>query len=102
MSSPQIIINLGIESVEGDFASLGSSLGLFLFVCADKREHVVVSQEARLELPGAPAIHGCQHPVEDWEGSPLPIIIGVAKEDTRLNQRSYAVSLPRFLSFSHP
>lgn len=54
--SPQIIINLGIKSVEGDFASLSSSLDLFLFVCADKREHVVASQEARLELPGSLAI----------------------------------------------
>lgn len=83
VSSPQIIINLGIESVEGNFASPGSSLDLFLFVCADKREHVVVSQEARLELPGALAIRCRQRPVEDREGSPLSVIIGVAKEKTQ-------------------
>lgn len=52
-SSPQITITLGIEFVKGDCSSLGSSSDLFLSVCADKREHVVVSQGARLELPGS-------------------------------------------------
>lgn len=43
-------------------------------MCADKREHVVVSQEAKRDLPGALANYCRQHPVEDLEGSPLWLI----------------------------